>query len=301
MIDHCYRVVQRHWKRKERLLVYRMAKVFLYLFYPLYALVTTPKGVDTSSPIIVSLTTFPARIDKVHLVIHTLLRQRRRPAKIQLWLAETQFPDRKLPQKLLRLEKYGLEIRYCDDLRSHKKYYYAMKENPDLTIVTADDDMLYPESWLCKMVETGKRHPEAIVCMLAYQISSDMNGTPIPYNQWPGPVEEVMFPQADLLPIGCEGVLYPPHSLHPDLFDKDFFMTACRNADDLWLKAMSLRQGVAVMPAEPQPFTYVNLLTANRGALNATNVAQNGNDVQLQNILSRYPDLLKRLSVGDPT
>ena len=75
-------------------------------------------------------------------------------------------------------------------------------------------------------------------------------------------------------------------------------MTACRNADDLWLKAMSLLQGVAVMPAEQHPYTYVNLLTANRGALNATNVAQNENDVQLKNILARYSDLLTHLPRG---
>lgn len=301
MIDICYKLIQRHWGRGDRLFVYRAVKLFLNLFYPVYARSTVPKGVDPHASIIVSLTTFPARIDKVHIVIHCLLRQKLRPARVQLWLADEQFPERKIPKQLRKLERYGLEIHYCDDLRSHKKYYYAMKENPEAIVVTADDDTFYPESWLLKLVNTSKQYPGSIVCMLAHKILCDADGTPLPYTQWSSAERAVVEPQMSLMPVGCEGVLYPPHSLHPDLFDKDFFMTACRNADDLWLKAMSLLQGVAVMPAEQHPYTYVNLLTANRGALNATNVAQNENDVQLKNILARYSDLLTHLPRGEQT
>ena len=293
MIDFCYAIVQKYWKSSVRLPVYRAVKLFLNIFYPLYVRLTKPRGVDPASQVIVSLTTFPARIEKVHLVIQCLLRQTLRPRRIQLWLAEEQFPARKLPQQLLRLERYGLEICYCDDLRSHKKYYYAMQQNPEATVVTADDDTFYPESWLQTLVSTADRHPGTVVCMLAHQIRCGEDGSPIPYAQWPSAVEGVTEPRLDLMPVGCEGVLYPPHVLHPDVYDKSFFMEACRNADDLWLRAMSLRNGIRVMTANPMPFTYVNQLTANVGALNTTNVGENQNDAQLRRILDHYPDIFR--------
>lgn len=292
MIDGCYRMIQRHWKKKERLAVYRIMKLFLNLCYPLYTRLTAPKGVDGASQVIVSLTSFPARIGKVYLTVETLLRQTVRPQKVVLWLADSQFPGRELPPRLRRLERYGLEIRWCEDLRSHKKYYESLREYPECTLVTADDDTFYPESWLRDLTETAARWPNTVVCMLATEMRF-ADGRPLPYVQWPYMTEALTAPRMDLLPIGCEGVLYPPHILHPDVLDKDFFMAACRNADDLWLRAMSLRNGIRVMTANPAPFTYVNQLTANIGALNAANVGENQNDVQLERILARYPNLFQ--------
>lgn len=77
--------------------------------------------------VIVSMTTFPARIGYVHLAIKSLLHQTVQPGKILLWLAKDQFRNVEIPEQLRALCAYGLEIRYCDeDLLAHKKYYYAM-------------------------------------------------------------------------------------------------------------------------------------------------------------------------------
>ena len=55
--------------------------------------------------IIVSLTTYPGRIDIVHKTIITLLQQTMKPDEVILWLAEEQFPDKKLPKSLTELEQ----------------------------------------------------------------------------------------------------------------------------------------------------------------------------------------------------
>ena len=75
--------------------------------------------------ITISLTTYPGRINQVYYAIKSLMIQSIQADKIILWLAEEQFPNKKLPDKIHILEKLGLTIRWCDDLRSHKKYYYA--------------------------------------------------------------------------------------------------------------------------------------------------------------------------------
>lgn len=81
--------------------------------------------------VIVSLTSFPARMDKIYITLESLFRQTIRPDRIILWLADEQYPDKKaVEMRLKKYKKLGLEIQYCDDLRSHKKYFYTMKKYP---------------------------------------------------------------------------------------------------------------------------------------------------------------------------
>ena len=44
-------------------------------------------------------------------------------------------------------QKRGLTIRFCEDLKAHKKYYYAFKEYPDDIVITVDDDVIYPQEY----------------------------------------------------------------------------------------------------------------------------------------------------------
>ena len=71
---------------------------------------------------VVSLTTFPLRIGKVHLTIQSILRQSRPADRILLWLSKEEFPEEaQLPANLLRLKEKGLDIRFCDNIRSFKR------------------------------------------------------------------------------------------------------------------------------------------------------------------------------------
>src|SRR5690554_1296956 len=57
---------------------------------------------DEKKQIIVSLTSFPTRIDKVWLAIETILRQSHKPTQIILWLSKEQFSSvDDLPKQLL--------------------------------------------------------------------------------------------------------------------------------------------------------------------------------------------------------
>jgi poly(ribitol-phosphate) beta-N-acetylglucosaminyltransferase len=56
-------------------------------------------------------------------------------------------------------------------------------------------------------------------------------------------------PTPDLLafPYGTGGVLYPPGSLHPRVFEVETFRRLCPKEDDIWFKAMALLQGTPVV------------------------------------------------------
>ena len=79
--------------------------------------------------VVVSLTSFPERINEVELSIKSLIHQTVRPEKIILWLAKKQFENVKIPSNLRNLCQYGLEICFCEeDILAHKKYYYSMEK-----------------------------------------------------------------------------------------------------------------------------------------------------------------------------
>ena len=96
--------------------------------------------------VVVSFTSFPARIGYVYMTVESLLRQTALPGRIILWLSKEQFPtEETVPEHLKKLQNEVFQIRYVDgDIRSHKKYYYSFQEFPEKKVITVDDDMIYP-------------------------------------------------------------------------------------------------------------------------------------------------------------
>ena len=77
--------------------------------------------------IIISLTSYGKRIYDVYLTIESLMRQTIKPNKIILWLAEDEFSLDNIPQTLKNIQKRGLTIEFCEDIRSYKKLVPALK------------------------------------------------------------------------------------------------------------------------------------------------------------------------------
>lgn len=237
--------------------------------------------------LIVSLTTYPARIKYVRQVLNTIYNQTHPADQIILWLAEEQFPQKEndIPKNLMQLvadEK--LTIRWCDDLKSHKKYFYALQEYPEDLIVTIDDDLLYHPRLLERLYASYLKHPYAVSAVRAHLITISETKGILPYKYWIGGIDTYLNKASmQLLCTGGAGALYPPHLFKPELFDKEALMNICPLADDLWLKTMELLSDVPVVVAEPyQGLNYVK--DSQEDALYHQNVGQNQNDIQLKQI-----------------
>lgn len=84
--------------------------------------------------IVVSFTSYPARINQVHYTIYSIFKQTYKPNRVVLYLSAQEFSNKldDLPQKLLAFCKHGLEIRFVDEnYRSYKKIVYALKDFPE--------------------------------------------------------------------------------------------------------------------------------------------------------------------------
>lgn len=127
-------------------------------------------------PIIVSLTSFPQRINTVWMTIESIIRQNCKPEAIVLWLSRTQFPNEfeDLPLHLLKQIDNGLSIKFVDgDIRSYKKFYYAFHEYPNKLILTIDDDLLFPSYFLKSIYDCHKQNPRCIVASFGFEYEWD--------------------------------------------------------------------------------------------------------------------------------
>lgn len=268
-------------------LIYKLSKLFLNILYPIVAFFNTGYGLNDKSKIIVSLTTFPERIHTVWITVASLLNQDMKPRKVILWLAEEQFPDKRLPYSLVRLKRRGLEIKFCDDLKPHKKYFYTIQENPEAIVVTADDDILYPENHLKELYDGHKKNPDCIVCTWAHTIECNKTGF-ANYCEWENTIEQT--PSYKILPIGCNGVLYPPSSLSLEVFNKDKLKELSLYTDDLWLKCMALLRGTKSVRYYSCDLIYFNLiLTQFNGLWKRNAKGENRNDKVWKALMNEYP------------
>lgn len=242
-----------------------------------------------SNDIIVSLTSFPARIQFVSQVIDSIFNQTVKVDKVVLWLAEDQFPYREnsLPIQLLEQAKHGLEIRWCDDLKPHKKYYYTMEEFPDSIVITIDDDVIYSNNLVETLLNSYIKYPYAVSAMRAHLMTFGSNGNVLPYKYWKREYKWSGEPSMSLLATGIGGVLYPPHIMCDELFNKNAIKELCINADDLWLKIMQVIVHTPVVVADkPQKLTCID--GTQETALWKNNDSLGENDTQLLRILEEY-------------
>jgi hypothetical protein len=248
---------------------------------------------DNNSGIVVSLTSFPARIPTLHLVIRSLLKQTVLPEKIILWLSEEEFPNKmeNIPEELKNLCKNGLEIIFVsDNLRSHKKYFYAFEKYRTKKIITVDDDLIYSNNTLERLVKINQIFPKAICANVVRTIAVAERKFQ-PYKQWK---KQLWFPQSEsskYVAIGYGGVLYPPNCFDNEIFNIETIKTKCFFADDLWLKANELRMNVTVASGGEYFSHPVIIPHSQKIRLQKTNNSTSNRNNNQWNALREYFDL----------
>lgn len=209
------------------------------------------QGAPRDKKIIVSLTSYPGRIESTYYAIKSLMSQSMKPDRIILWLSALQFPDKKLPQSFEKLKKAGLEIRFTeDDLRSHKKYYYILQEQkPDELVITFDDDLIYEKKAIQRLYEKHFEYPDCVICnrgvSLLYSKETGIKRRPLGTGLFTD--DGVGSPSSLVAPSTGAGCLYPFGIMPESTFNKDDIINKAFTTDDLWIWYNCLRKGVKVI------------------------------------------------------
>lgn len=240
--------------------------------------------------IVVSVTTYPARIDTVHQTLESIITQTFRPGLVVLWLAQEEFPEGEssLPATLLKLKEIGLHIRWTHNIKSYKKLIPALKAYPDKVIVTADDDIIYKPSWLERLVASYIQHPHCIHCHRAHKVKFDSSGSFAPYKKWSREIKD-STPSFNTFFTGCGGVLYPPHSLHVNVINENDFTQLCESGDDIWFWGMAVMNKTKIRVVPDNDFSLEFTPDSQNVALWKVNDSGGRNDEMLDNLLARFP------------
>jgi hypothetical protein len=265
---------------------------------------------------IVTLTSYGERLTKTApYAIASLLAQTEPPDRIILWVAHADGgiifdANADVTAIYAELAAKGVEIRYCEDLKSYKKLIPALREFPDDILITADDDCLYPFNWFAQLKETAKENPGKIVCHRAHEILVDDEHFPWAYASWrkaipvpmgnaaPFEAGEVVNPTA-IFPVGTGGILYPPRALQSSATfqvvpeaNKMLALLICPTADEIWFWAMAKLAGMEyamVLDGYREDAVIDEKISRRRHAKNVDY------DEQLAEVLKHFPELKKKV------
>ena len=245
-------------------------------------------------PVILSLTSHGDRINTAHIAIETLLRQTAAAERLILWISD-KYSIAGLPAALRRQMRRGLDVRFVPDIGPYTKIIYALREFPEHTIVTVDDDSVYAADLIGRLHDVYTVQPDCVHCHRAHEMMFDENGCLKPYCEWRRQVDDNDAPSHLIFPTGVGGVLYPPGALHSEVLNQKVFRAICPTADDVWLKAMALLNGVKSkrMPGSHREFPLVSGTKVS--GLFYKNIYEKRNDRQIEAVFTHY-DLLTRLN-----
>jgi len=244
--------------------------------------------------LIVSLTTIPSRIDSVYLVIETLLQQSMKPDYLILWLSETNFSYKSLKnlnrgtRMLINQKNRGLKIKFCKDLRSYTKILYTLKYYPEAIVVSADDDLYYPKNWLRELYDSYRKFPKYIHCHAAFFMKKLTSNSLLPYAEWLTPNDKFQGTSLNIFPWTGQGCLFPPGSLHPEVFNEKVFLKISPYHDDAWFKAMSILNNVPVKRVKQISILLRHIRDSQSKTLCSINVDQGQFDPQVNTIFKKY-------------
>jgi hypothetical protein len=251
------------------------------------------------------MTSFPGAIDTAHTAIESILKGTVLPDKIVLYLAETEFADKKIPKTIEVLTRNPMfEIRWTErNIRSYKKLVPALKDFPEDIVITTDDDIVYPDYLVARLLCIHKLFPKAVVGHRCRRIRFDGKGNLLPYLKWTlfrpkRYFKFPMWPSYRTLTTGGSGALYPPHSLDMAMLVPELFETIAPTVDDIWFWASAVSAGTKTVVV---PFGHWRIKgTGKPEDLTLFKInANSGKDVNLNvmnAIFEKYPNIKQRLA-----
>ena len=249
--------------------------------------------------IIVSLTSYPARLHNVGITIKSIMSQTMKPDQIILYLGED-TPKDAVPESLLKLKKNGLSIIFVkQNSGSYKKFLYSFKDYWDEYVLTIDDDLIYPRDMIETLYKAAKKNPNCIIARRCHLMLSDLSGKILPYSKWKLEEQSIVKPSMSLFATTGAGTLFRPSLFLNGWDDNNTFMSFCKNADDIWIKFMCIKSNVPILFTPSQRVMPIEIIAEDFNSLKYLNMTESNDKCinRLQDLLninlSEYAYILK--------
>lgn len=254
---------------------------------------------NNASDIVVSLTSHKRRvIDSAPYAIYSIFTQTVLPNRVVLFINKEHWNNDNLPPIIKRLMLSGLEVEFCEDVRSHTKLIPALQKFPENRIITIDDDIYYNEKTIEELLDAYKLSDGKTVICHQGCYPQKRNGKFLPYSNWE------ILQNNDTLKIkttltisayGVSGVIYPPNVFPEEVFNKEVFLKIAPHTDDIWFWIMQYQNNINVKLVEKSSkdknigVNYAEYINPNESlALYFENCFNGRNDKELKALLEYY-------------
>lgn len=137
-----------------------------------------------------------------------------------------------------------IEIIYTDiDLKPHNKYYWTALKYPNAVIITIDDDVIYPPTFIEDCINAYNNSPNTVNAGRVHKIKYNEQGI-LPYRQWEWESEDTE-PSFDLFFTGVGGVVYPPNFFKEEDLDINEVQKYIKT-DDIFLNYLCRKQKIKI-------------------------------------------------------
>ena len=238
--------------------------------------------IPAEGDVVISVTSHGDRLSRVHFTLESIARGHVK-APVILWLDKPDY-EREWPASLRRLVSRGLQVRCSDgSYGPHTKYWGQFREfaGTGKRVATVDDDMIYPEWFLQRLLFIGDLRDDAVIAYRAHRIEL-RDGRILPYIRWSA--ADTCTASFLHFATGVSGVLYPASFIDHVVAQGDRFMEVSPRADDVWLHVCALRSGHPVRQVYASPRHFAVVPTTQGGALVIGNTLMGGNDEQIRRV-----------------
>lgn len=205
-----------------------------------------------------TLTSFPARIDTVQYTLCTLFDQSMKPDRVVLWLAAEEFEGVEMPDSIKEFQKIGLEVRFCENMFGHKRYYKLIDEQKDNElIVMFDDDILFPKYLVERLYTTWENFPDCVICERGQVLTFNGDKVLNP-GRWSSISKTgIQSPSYRLLASPGGGCLFPPKALYKDANNTEIIKKFAFKTGDIWLMFMTVQNDVKIVRTHRYHRTFI--------------------------------------------
>ena len=205
----------------------------------------------TNDTLLVSMTSYPARIFGIYEVFISLLYQSADISSYQcfLTLSKEEFinGEKDLPLDIQKLIKNGwIKLIWHHNIYSHKKLMPIIQNYPENGILIVDDDIIRNHNFIEIFQKEHRLYPTDIICgtfMYYFDNKIEMNrlkGYKGEKCREMNPVPNIIFLTARPA-NGFGGILYPKHTFsNKRFFNETLFMNLSPTSDESWQYAFNI-------------------------------------------------------------
>ena len=199
----------------------------------------------TKSTLLVSMTSYPARIFGIYEVFISLLHQSADISTYQcfLTLAKEEFikGEKELPLEVQKLINNGwVKLIWYHNIYSHKKLMPILNNYPENDILIVDDNIIRTNNFIEIFQNDHIIYPKEIICG-TFMNYFDNNLEQKRFNGYKdkkfgefNSVPNIIFHTA-IPASGVGGILYPKHTFSDKrFFNETLYMTLCPTSDESW-------------------------------------------------------------------